>query len=74
VIQKLVPKALLVIHNYLTDPSVKASDRLRACHIIGNWAGLNQSVAKSEPQAETQLKDYLNYLSIKNADSATNQN
>jgi predicted transcriptional regulator len=62
VIQRLVPKALMVIHEYLTDPSAKASDRLKACHIIGSWAGLNQAQVHREQPAEQNLKDYLSYL------------
>lgn len=62
VIQRLVPKALMVIHEYLSDPSAKGSDRLRACHILGSWAGLNQVQVKPEQPAEQNLKDYLTYL------------
>lgn len=76
VIERLVPKALMVIHEYLNNSSAKGSDRLRAVHIIGSWAGLNQSQVKSDvSQPETQLKDYLNYLATKNGNSsATNHN
>lgn len=66
VIQRLVPRALKVLNEYLGDQNAKGSDRLRACHIIGSWAGLNQAPPKPETEAETQLKDYLTYLSTKN--------
>lgn len=63
VIQRLVPKALRVLNSYLDDPTAKGSDRLRACHIIGSWAGLNQSQTKQEPtDAEASLKQYMELL------------
>lgn len=76
VIQRLVPKALIVIHEYLSNSSAKGSDRLRAVQIIGSWAGLNQAQAKPETEAEMQLKDYLTYLVSKNGNhsSTTDRN
>lgn len=71
VIQRLVPKALMVIHEYLNNSSAKGSDRLRAVHIIGSWAGLNQAQVKQETEAETQLKDYLSYLASKNGNNSS---
>jgi len=63
IIQRLVPKALKVINDYLSDSSAKGSDRLRAVHIVGSWAGLNQQTqVKPEQSAEQNLKDYLSYL------------
>jgi hypothetical protein len=68
----LIPKSLGVLESYLDNPQAKGSDRLRAVHILGNWAGLNQS-QKAEPQSpaepeEDSLKSYLEYLkSCKNA-------
>ena len=41
-IQSLLPKALGVIEHYLDSDEARAGDRLRACHMIGSWAGLTQ--------------------------------
>lgn len=62
-IQSLIPKALTTLEAYIENPEARGSDRLRACHIIGSWAGLNQP-QKQEPQnpPEENLKSYLNYL------------
>lgn len=70
-IQKLVPVALNVLKSTLTTPTARPSDKLRACQIIGNWAGLNQvAIAKPQQQpAEENLKDYLSYLSNKNGNT-----
>jgi hypothetical protein len=62
-IQSLVPKAIDTLEHYIESPEARASDRLRACHIIGSWAGLTQP-QKQEPQnsPEESLKSYLTYL------------
>ncbi len=66
-IQSLVPKAIDTLQSYIENPEARGSDRLRACHILGSWAGLNQS-QKQEPQnpPEESLKSYLNYLATSN--------
>jgi len=72
-IERLVPKAIAVLDQYLSDMTARGSDRLRAVHIIGTWAGLSQAQAKPEDTvAETQFKDYLTYLSIKNGQTNGN--
>lgn len=69
-IQSLIPKAIDTLQSYIENPEARGSDRLRACHIIGSWAGLNQS-QKQEPQnpPEETLKSYLNYLASTNGNS-----
>jgi len=76
-IQNLVPKALTVLEHYIEDSESRGSDRLRACHIVGSWAGLNQSRPQEAQQsgAEETLKGYLQYLAHgKNGSSSTNNN
>jgi hypothetical protein len=62
-IQSLVPKAIDTLESYLDNPEARGSDRLRACHILGSWAGLTQT-QKLEPQhpPEETLKAYLYHL------------
>lgn len=74
-IQKLLPKALDTIEYFIENPEVKSSDRLRACHIVGSWAGLNQIRPQPTQQIEAQetLKGYLNYLAL-NKNGITDQN
>jgi hypothetical protein len=69
-IQSLIPKAISTLESYIENPEARAADRLRACHIIGAWAGLNQP-QKQEPQnpPEENLKSYLNYLASTNGNS-----
>lgn len=72
-IQALVPKAIGVLHEYLDNPECRASDRLRAVHILGGWAGLNQTRPQSEaPPAEQNLKAYLQFISGSNGNGSTN--
>jgi hypothetical protein len=71
-LETLLPEAFNVLRAYLTDTKAKGSDRLRAVHIIGNWAGLNQSQPKQEQtRPEENLKDYLQFLSSKNGNGST---
>lgn len=62
-IQSLLPKALGVIEHYLDSDEARASDRLRACHLVGTWAGLTQQKAPvspskgEEPQSQTGLSE-----------------
>jgi hypothetical protein len=60
-IQRLLPKALDTIEYYIENPEAKASDRLRACHLVGTWAGLTQQkIFQDEaPQASAGLSDEL---------------
>ena len=60
-IQRLLPKALDTIEYYIENPEAKASDRLRACHLVGTWAGLTQQkIFQDEaPQARAGLSDEL---------------
>lgn len=65
-IQKLLPKALDVLEGYLEDTEARACDRLRACHLIGSWAGLTQQKQSNtspspsdQPQSTTGLSDEL---------------
>jgi hypothetical protein len=62
-IQSLIPKAIDTLESYLDNPEARGSDRLRACHILGSWAGLTQT-QKPEPQhpPEETLKAYLHHL------------
>lgn len=55
-IQSLLPKALGVIEHYLDSDEARAADRLRACHLVGTWAGLTQQKAPVSPSKgeETQ--------------------
>lgn len=66
-IQTLIPKAIDTLQSYIENPEARGADRLRACHILGNWAGLNQP-QKQEPQnpPEENLKNYLNFLASTN--------
>jgi transposase len=62
-IQSVIPKAISTLESYIENPEARGSDRLRACHIIGAWAGLNQpQKQESQNPPEENLKNYLNYL------------
>jgi FixJ family two-component response regulator len=63
-LSKLVPAALQILARVLVDENARASDKLRAVQIIGDWAGLKQSPQTKEPTTppEQGLKDYLLYL------------
>lgn len=69
-IKHLIPKAINVLESYIDNPEARGADRLRACHILGSWAGLNQP-QKQEPQnpPEENLKNYLNFLASTNGNS-----
>lgn len=64
-IQSLLPKALGVIEHYLDSDEARAGDRLRACHLVGSWAGLTQQKAPAsaskgeETQSQGGLSDDL---------------
>ncbi len=66
-LQSIIPKAISTLESYIENPEARGSDRLRACHIVGSWAGLNQP-QKQEPQnsPEESLKSYLTYLATSN--------
>jgi len=67
-ITRMVPLALNVVSSILKDSEARPSDKLRAADIVGKWAGLSQVAIASTNQKppETQLQDYLAYLSSKN--------
>jgi hypothetical protein len=75
-IQNLIPKALNVLEHYIEDSESRGSDRLRACHIVGSWAGLNQIRPQTVQQtgAEETLKGYLQYLANGNNNGSTSKN
>jgi hypothetical protein len=64
-IQSLLPKALNCIESLLDDPDARAADKLRACNLVGSWAGLtqqklvNQSPQTEQPQSSAGLSDEL---------------
>jgi hypothetical protein len=51
-IQSLLPKALNCIESLLDDPDARAADKLRACNLVGSWAGLTQQKTMPSPQPE----------------------
>lgn len=51
-IQRLLPKALDTVEYYIENPEARAADRLRACHLVGTWAGLTQQKVSPSPQTE----------------------
>jgi transposase len=53
-IQRLLPKALDTIEYYIENEEAKASDRLRACHLVGSWAGLTQQKQSTPSQPQTE--------------------
>ena len=55
----LVPKALSVIEEALSNPAIAPQHRIRAADIVGKWAGLQQPQAAPETNAESILKQYL---------------
>lgn len=55
-IQSLLPKALGVIEHYLDSDEARAGDRLRACHLVGTWAGLTQQKAPASASKEDETK------------------
>lgn len=63
-IQRLLPKALDTVEYYIENPEARAADRLRACHLVGTWAGLTQQKTSSlsqpeQAQSSTGLSDEL---------------
>lgn len=62
-VQSLLPKALGVIEHYLDSDEARAADRLRACHLVGSWAGLTQQKppTSSSKGEETQSQAGLSH-------------
>ena len=60
-IQQLLPKTLDCLEYFIENPEVRPSDRLRACHLVGTWAGLTQqkTLQDEAPQASAGLSDEL---------------
>jgi hypothetical protein len=65
-VKSMVPKAIKVLNQYLDNEGAHYNARLRACQLVGNWAGLNQSQNDDKTAPELNLKDYLEYLASKN--------
>lgn len=55
-IQSLLPKALGVIEHYLDSDQTRACDRLRACHLVGSWAGLTQQKAPASASKAEEVQ------------------
>jgi transcriptional regulator with XRE-family HTH domain len=69
-LNRLLPLAFSNLQEILQNQDVKTSDRLRACHILGSWAGLSQpKTQKQEDASDLDLKSYLAHLAKKESNN-----
>lgn len=43
-LNRLTPLAFITLLHILKNPDTRVSDQIKACEIIGRWAGLNEGI------------------------------